>query len=118
MKLRILKNYIRLRLSQSELNEFEQTGKVISETNFSNGALTYELISDESSSDVTADLQDGTISVKIPTAKGKNWMLPEEVGLENEDQSQMRILIEKDFQCLHKRSGEDETDNFPNPLAE
>jgi hypothetical protein len=29
----------------------------------------------------------------------------------------LKILIEKDFQCLHKRAGEDETDNFPNPRA-
>ncbi|MFY0627186.1 MAG: hypothetical protein JXR07_12875 [Reichenbachiella sp.] len=117
MKLRILKNYLRLRLSQSEIKELEDSGKVISQTNFSNAVLSYELVSVPDIEDLIADLNGTSLTISMPQKWVQTWLSPEEVGKENKDQSQMRILVEKDFQCLHKRSGEDESDNFPNPLA-
>jgi len=45
----------------------------------------------------------------------KNWLETDQTGIEAATSS-LRILIEKDFQCLHRASAED-ADGFPNPLA-
>ena len=65
---------------------------------------------------------DGTkVRVVIPSNEVHVWAETGQVGLGSElpleNGSKLSILIEKDFQCLTVRPGEDETDMFPNPLT-
>ena len=43
------------------------------------------------------------------------WVESDQVGIEAQSQFGVGLLIEKDFQCLH-RSAEQEPDAFPRPL--
>lgn len=117
MKIRILGNNVRLRLSQTEMNDLETHRKISSDTDFGTSKLTYGLLISSSAQDMTAEYANHEIKVTMPTDWAAKWFGPDEVGVENKDQSQIKILVEKDFQCLHKRPGEDESDNFPNPVA-
>jgi len=56
------------------------------------------------------------IRVSLPETRVRAWAASDEVGIEGQD-GPIRILVEKDFQCLH-RDAAAEPDAFPNPLAE
>ncbi len=118
MKLRILDNFLRLRLSQTEVGTLEAVGEVFGQTNFGQITLRYVLEESDKEEDISASFDGNQIKFTVATPLIKQWLDPTEVGLSNKDQTQLKILIEKDFKCLHKRPDEDETDSFPNPLAE
>lgn len=121
MKLRILDNSIRLRLSQSEVAAFLENGKVEAQSRFGlldGEVLIYSLEKIEAGG-LSATYGDGHIKVFIPQKLGDDWASTDQVGMEGEqvlnENTTLRILIEKDFQCPTPRKGEDESDNFPNP---
>lgn len=124
MKLRIKGNSIRLRLTQSEVEDIAK-GEAVKETvSFGNASPSfhYVLEPDSASKAVSVHYAEHTISIKLPQAEANNWATTERVGIESDiplqgDES-LYVLIEKDFQCLHQRPREDEQDNFPNPAAE
>lgn len=118
MKLRILNNSIRLRLSKVEIDTLKSEKRVSGKTSFNTSDFVYSLLINSSEEDISTSFENGHLKVIISKSLGETWMNSELVGLENKDQSSLRIIIEKDFQCLHKRAGEDETNSFPNPLAE
>ena len=117
MKLRILDNNIRLRLNQSEVEEFGKYGKVVSKIEFGTQQLNYQLHR-TNSEDVLAEYSSDTITIHVPDTVADKWLQLDAVGFSNQNQSTIKILIEKDFQCLHKRPDEDEADSFPNPSAQ
>ena len=51
----------------------------------------------------------------IPTDRAASWAGSDETGV-SAPGGALRILIEKDFQCVHPQS-EDQTDSFLDPLA-
>ncbi|MGL1887404.1 MAG: hypothetical protein OCD76_12895 [Reichenbachiella sp.] len=118
MKLRVQGNFIRFRINQAELTSFAETGKLETVTQFDNGTLVYSIIRDDKGDSVSSSFDGSRVEISVPNAVVDKWLEDTEVGFENSDQSKMRILVEKDFQCLHKRAGENESDNFPNPLAD
>lgn len=118
MKLRILNNSIRLRLSKVEIDTLKSEKRVSGKTSFNTSDFVYSLMINSSEEDISSGFENGHLKVIISKSLGETWMNSELVGLENKDQSSLRIIVEKDFQCLHKRAGEDETNSFPNPLAE
>ena len=118
MKLRILNNYIRLRLSQSEVESLEKEKRAWGKTVFTNVNFHYSLEIRETEEDISADFENNHLKVLVSSNLASSWIHSEKVSMENKNQQELRILVEKDFKCLHKRPGEDETDNFPNPLAE
>lgn len=120
MKLRIHKNSIRLRLSQIEVDEIGK-GKAISEQlemgdhpapNFS-----YSLTPITQNSGIAARFSQGKLIITLPITIAEEWANSDLVSITNQLPNGTTILIEKDFQCLHKRPDEDESQNFPNPLA-
>jgi hypothetical protein len=118
MKLRILSNSLRLRLSQTEIGTLKSERQVSGKTNFSNSEFIYSLIINDSEEDVSAEFENGHLKVKLSKTIAADWIESEQIDIRNTDDSSIKILIEKDFQCLQKRQGEDESDSFPNPLAE
>lgn len=116
MKIRINGNFIRLRLNQGEIEKFSSTSQIGDTIQFGSKSLTYQLKT-SIKKDVDVNFDGSKITVEVPEFLTKQWIDTDLVGFENSNQTQVRILVEKDFQCLHKRSGEDESDNFPNPAA-
>jgi hypothetical protein len=123
VKLRIKGNAIRLRLSQKEVEQFAKTGVFEDSIKFGTGAderLVYALERSETASELTAAREGDTITVSVPLILANSWTNTDEVALQGEqkiEDDRLAILVEKDFQCLHKRPGEDESNNYPNPAA-
>ena len=121
MKIRILGNSVRLRLSQTEIKEILETGRVVQTVKFSPKAsqqLHYALEKADVSA-IQATFDGNEICVQIPVEMANDWASGSEVSLENsmpiDGKEQLRILVEKDFKCIDARKGEDESDLFPNP---
>ena len=124
MKLRTNKNSIRLRLSQSEVDEFKKYGFVHEKIAFSvpaNQKLEYSLIQADHEA-ISVSYLNNHLRVYVPLSLASHWCDSNEVGfdcnIKIDEQNRLSVLVEKDFKCLQPKSGEDETDNFPNPNSE
>ncbi|MEO6418550.1 MAG: hypothetical protein ABIP39_04045 [Polyangiaceae bacterium] len=120
MKLRLRGNSVRLRLQRSEVSALLEHGRVEEHTRFGPIVrLTYRLEVSDSADRMGADWRDGCLSVHLPRALAKAWSEGEELGLEATqpiaDNEVLRILVEKDLECLTSHSGEDNRDAYPNP---
>lgn len=123
MKLRIRGNTIRLRVTQSEINQLAEVGFVESSISFSPNPVDrigYAIQSSSKVSGIHAIFENNIIQVQIPKDLTEKWTQSDLVGLSQEQDlggmGILKILIEKDFACLKPRiDGEDESDNFPNP---
>jgi hypothetical protein len=115
VKLRLHAGSLRLRLSQSEVACFKRTGKVEDSIEFApEGRLSYALESG-ATPEIAASFVKGTIRVVVPKSIATRWADSDEIGMDASS-GPLRILIEKDFQCLH-REPEPGEDSFPNPQA-
>lgn len=120
MKIRIKGNTLRLRLSQQEVAAVATEGRISDSIDFGERKLIYMLqVVDQPG--VSAAFEGEYITVNIPPATAGQWTTTDQVGFEAEqavgEGSKLYILVEKDFQCLKPRPGEDETDLFDNPEA-
>lgn len=61
------------------------------------------------------NLSNSYVALTLPVADVERWAGSDEVGLYYNEP--VKLAIEKDFQCLHKRE-EGDADAYPNPLAE
>ena len=115
------KNSVQLRLSQSEVKRLSDLGHVRETIDFGTrfgGGFTYVLRVDPGEKKVTAIAGSGIITVVLPRSMAESWIETDMIGLEAEQPveggDELRLIIEKDFACLNPRSGEDQSDNFPN----
>ncbi len=121
MKLRVRGNSLRLRLEQHEIRELIRKGKVAESLAFGqSNALGYTLAMSQKEG-FNAGITGGELLIEVPVTIARKWGESEEVGIYktiNEGSAfEIKLAIEKDFQCLHKRPEEDESDLFPNPKA-
>ncbi len=119
MKLRIRGDSIRLRLTQSEVKQLADAGRVEESTHFGpDERFTYAIVT-SGNAHVEAKLEARTIEVSVPAATARAWATSDSVGIEGSrdlgDGKALRILVEKDFACLTERPHEDDADAFPNP---
>lgn len=119
VKLRVLGNTIRLRVSKSELAEMAERGWVENSVEFGPGsALVYRLEAGPAVAPA-ADFADGRIVVTLPAGQVARWAATDEVSIRGEQAlaggAALDILVEKDFECLEPRPGEDPRDLFDNP---
>lgn len=114
MKLRMEAGSIRVRLKQAEVAQFAETGRIESSVEFAGGQrLNYGLRSAAEVTEPRASFLDGLIEIAVPQASVRPWAESSEVAI-TAASGPLLILIEKDFQCLHK----DEEANagaYPNP---
>jgi hypothetical protein len=113
MKLRIEDDTLRLRLSESEVQEFAQTGRVEAAVHFGpEQQLTYALERGSELPDtlpraepVQVHYEPGTITVLVPFAIAKEWVQTDQNGFSHDvpmaENQQLRILVEKDLDCRH-----------------
>lgn len=122
MKLRILDDSLRLRLTRNEVDTVSANGLVRGRVHFA-GSTTFDYVLESSPATVKpeAHLSNNVLTVRVPAMDIENWAASEQVAIRSEqalsDGDPLKILIEKDFACLAPRDGEDETDMFPHPNA-
>lgn len=117
MKLRIQKGSLRLRLTQSEVAQLHDTGRVESSIEFAAGAgLAYALEGSTRAAGISASFDGHAIVVTVPLSRLKQWAESKDVTIEDTPEGGVHLLIEKDFQCLHKPHQRD-PDAYPNPQA-
>ena len=119
MKLRIKGSSLRLRLTQGEVGRLETTGEVTEQVHFGGGArLTYRLRTDTKGDEISATYGDNVIDIRVPRDTALTWSRTDQVTLSHAEtvaDGELRVVIEKDWNCLAPRSEEDESDNFPHP---
>ena len=116
MKLRIQGNSLRLRLTQKEVALVRNRGIVESLIEFAPGrSLMYLVEGSPNAETMSANFDGRAIRVTIPMHQMTDWVESDRVGIEARPQTGVQLLIEKDFQCLH-RSVEEEPDAYPHPL--
>jgi hypothetical protein len=116
VKLRIQGNSLRLRLTQKEVAQLRDCGRVESFIEFAPGrALVYLLESSFHAEAVAANFDGHAIRVLVPIYVMTAWAESDQVSILAQSQAGVKLLIEKDFQCLHK-PGEQDPDAYPHPL--
>jgi uncharacterized protein DUF7009 len=109
MKIRLHKNSVRLRLSQTEVAELKKNNSIEERFDFSNASFVVSL---QSGAANTAHLDNKKIRIVADLAE---WIDSDREGIDFTDG--LKVAIEKDFQCLHRSSPED-ADSFPNPMMD
>jgi len=117
MKLRIQGNSLRLRLTRSEVAQLCRTGGVESTIEFTpESSLQYAVRCSPDAKLLTASFDGHSIVVLVPAAKAAQWANGNQVSIEGSHHDPVQLLVEKDFQCMHKPAHAD-PDAYPNPLA-
>ena len=102
MKLRIHPGELRLRLSRPEVAEFAAQGRIEDSVRFAPDVrLAYRLETSSNQDRVSVEYHDGQLRILLPEPLAAEWARTERVAIEGR-QEQLSILVEKDFQCLHK----------------
>jgi hypothetical protein len=122
VKLRLLDDSIRLRLSRSDVIAAEERGFVEGQTRFPDGStftFALEALADGAAG---AEFAGGRMVVRLPATEISTWAGDDgAVSLHGEVElpggNQLTLLVEKDFQCLTGRPDEDQADLFTNPEA-
>jgi hypothetical protein len=124
MKVRIKEDSLRFRLTRSEVDHLAREATIEQETRFGpdeDQSFVCALQMNSKISQIKAALANRRITVFIPKELARNWASTEQVGLEAQQEigngKSLRILVEKDFACLERRDGEDESDAFPHPAS-
>lgn len=112
-----------MRLTRSEVDALRERGVVTCTTGFPGGReFRYQVESSPASVNPGAFFSENAVTVRLPESSVLAWAMTETVSLEGEqrldDGELLKILVEKDFACLTKREGEDESDMYPHPDAE
>jgi hypothetical protein len=120
MKLRLQGNSLRLRLRQGEVRRLVERGIVEERTEFGESAFVYAL-SVTDAADISANIRQNRIEISVPRGVARQWASGEEVGIEASQPTPggkaLRILVEKDFECIDAPPGESQEDAYPNPRA-
>jgi hypothetical protein len=119
MKLRIRGNSVRIRVTRSELAAVAERGYAEDAVRFSPQTVLRYRLSASPEEQVAAEFSGDLIHVRVPQSAVRRWVEPSEVSIRGEqplgDGETLRILVEKDFECLAPREGEDDSDLFVNP---
>ncbi|MEM7097215.1 MAG: hypothetical protein AAF541_03075 [Pseudomonadota bacterium] len=133
MKIRIYDDSIRLRLDRSEVEGIAAREVVAGHTHFPDGSqFTYRLVVHRTGAcansehvvpaETVATYADGCIQLSIDQQTAEFWANTEtEVSIRSEHTTSngpLKLLIEKDFECLDPREGEDQSNRFVNPKAQ
>ena len=115
MKLRIQGDSLRLRLTRTEVACLHDRGRVESAIRFSpDRALSYSVASSPDAAAVSMDYEGDSICVLLPRAMAAAWAESSLVTVAGYSKSGGEVLVEKDFQCLHRAVGRD-PEAYPNP---
>ena len=119
MKLRIQGDALRLRLTRPEVLQLAEAGEVTAEMRLGLGSSFVYRIRAADVAHLGASMDGGALTVVVPRGEVAGWPDDERVGFEGTqdagDGRRLALLVEKDFDCLHRRP--EEADLFPHPDA-
>lgn len=115
MKIRIKSNSLRYRLTRSEVERFAEEGVVKEKIQIGDNALTY-ILQRTAENEMSASFHNHIITLFMPGKMADEWTGTGQVGFDATS-NDLYLLIEKDFTCLDNVD-EDQSDNYPNPLAD
>lgn len=120
MKIRILDNTIRLRLDRAEVDQIG-AGRQVGRATYFPGGGTFRYVLEPAEAPCSVDFRDGVIRVVISVGAAAAWAGDEtQVGIYETlslATGSLVLSIEKDFECLEPRSGENQSNRFKNPKA-
>jgi len=105
---------LRFRLTRSEVERFAHEGVMKEVVDFGDDTLTY-VLQRTMQDDLFATFKNNIITLFVPEALADDWTSTDRVGIQSNGGS-LQLLVEKDFTCLDNVE-EDQSDNYPNPLA-
>jgi len=121
MKIRIFDDSIRLRLDRDEVDAIARSEAVECHTHFPGGGIFAYRLSVAEVEVVSAKVAGPCIEVSLPTTVACEWASDDaQVSIRAEQpvaDGDLALLVEKDFECLDPREGEDQTNRFKNPKA-
>lgn len=121
MKIRICDDSIRLRLERDEVEQVGSGATVTCATHFPDGGQFRYCLGVGDVATATASFEGGCIQLTLPHAVARHWAQDDtEVSidvLQSLTEGSLRLLVEKDFECLEPRAGEDQANRFLNPKA-
>ncbi|WP_419699141.1 DUF7009 family protein [Mucilaginibacter sp. NFX135] len=115
MKIRIKGNSLRYRLTRTDTSRLATEGHLLEVVDFGPKQLFYALQVVDAEQ-LSATFKDDTITVYVPKRLTEEFVDTDKVGFEGMH-GNLHLLVEKDFTCLDNVA-EDQSDNYPNPLAE
>lgn len=122
MKLRIRGNTLRLRVSKSEVDALAAGGFVEDATRFGADAVLRYRLETGGEDGFEARFEGASVVVRVPPSALRRWLADSEVSMSAEQplggSETLGILVEKDFECLTPREGEDASDLFTNPAKQ
>jgi hypothetical protein len=123
VKLRLLDDSIRLRLSRTDVTRADEAGVVEGRTRFPDGSAFVFALESQPSGKAAAAFAGGRVVVRLPAAEISRWagddtVVSLETDVDLPDGGRLKLLVEKDFQCLTARPEEDQSDLFFNPEAD
>ena len=123
MKLRIHNGSVRLRLSRTDVDQFQETGICTESLQFGSGSqLIYTLEASSKFTVMEAQYRQDRIRILLPFEMARKWAGSDQISLSVDPAlgGGPSLLIEKDFRCLHSddRKPSNDADSFPNPLAD
>ena len=116
LKLRILDNKVRIRISQDELNDLSEGTAISSNTQFPSQVLKVFVVP-TSSNFIKLDFVKNIIHIDIPIKQIEALQNSDQVGINHKEDINSKslfLVFEKDFKCLTPRD-EDESKLFKNP---
>lgn len=121
MKIRISDNSIRLRLDRSEVEQIGASQAVTCATHFTDGEVFQYKLSVSDGAEVQASFIAGCIEVELPVSTARQWAASDSeisiIASQALHTGTLQLLVEKDFECLDPRDGEDQSNRFRNPKA-
>jgi hypothetical protein len=117
MKLRILNDAVRLRLDRDEVDRIGLAQKVEAWTHFADQKVLSYCLSVGDVPSVQATFRDDRLAVLLPRQVAHQWANDETAVSITGRHGPTSVLIEKDFECLDPRAGEDQSNRFRNPKA-
>ncbi len=119
MKLRIKGSSIRLRLTEPEVRTLAAEGVLEEAVRFPDATTWRYRLEKASNGAARAGLDGPCLCVALPARQIAEWAASDLVGMDASmslpSGGTLTILVEKDFECLHPRTGESNTGTYPHP---
>ena len=115
MKIRIKSNSIRYRLTRTDVSTLVESGYLEDRVDFPGNTFSYALRTTDDTQLASA-FKENTVTLFMPKTMLAALADTDKVGFEH-TAGNIYLLVEKDFTCLDNVA-EDQSDNYPNPLAE
>jgi hypothetical protein len=116
MKLRFRENTLRLRVNRSEVDRLAAGGAIEEEVAFPDSSRLRYIFETVTDNGFLASFKEGVIRVTAPLAQVQNWARGDDIGLYFDllaGDGMLKVLIEKDLQCVEGPPEELDPDAFP-----